>query len=102
MRRVHGTVRSLMLLLAGSLGLLGRWNPGTASRNGTLMARPVERSQRTKAHSGGFPFCCGPSACGAGDENRTRMASLEDENREALARQFPYVQRKRLTLSSRE
>jgi hypothetical protein len=25
---------------------------------------------------------------GAGDENRTRMTSLEDENREALARPF--------------
>jgi hypothetical protein len=30
------------------------------------------------------------------------MTSLEDENREALTRQFPYVQRKRLTLISRE
>jgi hypothetical protein len=28
-------------------------------------------------------------ASGAGDENRTRMTSLEDENRHALARQFP-------------
>jgi hypothetical protein len=42
------------------------------------------------------------AVCGAGDENRTRMASLEDENRDALTRQFPYVQRKRLTLISRE
>ena len=30
------------------------------------------------------------------------MASLEDENREALARPFPYMQRKRLTAISRE
>jgi hypothetical protein len=30
------------------------------------------------------------------------MASLEDETLEALARQFRYMQRKRLTLNSRE
>jgi hypothetical protein len=40
--------------------------------------------------------------CGAGDENRTRMASLEDETREALARRFPFMQRKELTLISPE
>ena len=41
-------------------------------------------------------------ANGAGDENRTRMTSLEDENRHALARQFPYMRRKRLTMINRE
>jgi hypothetical protein len=30
------------------------------------------------------------------------MTSLEDENRDALARRFSYMQRKRLTLNSRE
>jgi hypothetical protein len=30
------------------------------------------------------------------------MTSLEDENREALARKFPYMQRKRLPMISRE
>ena len=30
------------------------------------------------------------------------MASLEDENREALARQFPCMQRKGLTMINRE
>jgi hypothetical protein len=39
---------------------------------------------------------------GAGDENRTRMTSLEDESRQALARSFPYIQRKRLTMINRE
>jgi hypothetical protein len=38
---------------------------------------------------------------GAGDENRTRMASLQDETGEALARRFPCLQRKKLT-NSRE
>ena len=42
--------------------------------------------------------CC----CGAGDENRTRMASLEGETEEALARRFAYLQRKRLTTASHE
>jgi hypothetical protein len=35
-----------------------------------------------------------PKSAAAGDENRTRMTSLEDETLEALARSFPYVQRK--------
>jgi hypothetical protein len=39
---------------------------------------------------------------GAGDENRTRMTSLEDESRQALARPFPYMQRKMLTIINRE
>ena len=30
------------------------------------------------------------------------MTSLEGENREALARRFPGIQRKRLTMTSRE
>jgi hypothetical protein len=29
-------------------------------------------------------------------------SSLEDENREALARPFPYMQRRRLTMINRE
>ena len=36
------------------------------------------------------------------DENRTRMTSLEDETLDALARRFPYLQRKRLTAISRQ
>jgi len=39
---------------------------------------------------------------GARDENRARMTSLEDETGEALARRFPYMQRKRLTANGRE
>jgi hypothetical protein len=39
---------------------------------------------------------------GAGDDNRTRMTSLEDESRVALARQFPYMQRKTLILINRQ
>jgi hypothetical protein len=39
---------------------------------------------------------------GRGDENRTRIASLEDETLEALARRFPYLQRKWLTMVSRQ
>jgi hypothetical protein len=30
------------------------------------------------------------------------MTSLEDENRDALARRFPYLQTKTLTMASRE
>jgi hypothetical protein len=41
-------------------------------------------------------------ATGAGDENRTRMTSLEDETGEALARWFPYMRRKALTVNCRE
>jgi hypothetical protein len=33
--------------------------------------------------------------------DRTQMTSLEDENRDALARQFPYMQRKTLTMINR-
>ena len=39
---------------------------------------------------------------GAGDENRTRMTSLEGETQEALARRFTYLQRKTLTVIGRE
>ena len=39
---------------------------------------------------------------GAGDENRIRMTSLEDETEEALARRFTYLQRRMLTMISRE
>jgi hypothetical protein len=39
---------------------------------------------------------------GAGDENRTRMASLEDETLRAVARRFPYMQRKGLAIASHE
>jgi hypothetical protein len=40
--------------------------------------------------------------CGAGDENRTRMTSLEGEIREAMTRPFPYMQRKKQTVINRE
>jgi hypothetical protein len=43
-----------------------------------------------------------PPSRGSSGENRTRMTSLEDENRKALATPFPCMQRKRLTMVNRE
>jgi hypothetical protein len=54
-----------------------------------LMAHVVARAQCAllKAHGG---------------LAKAALTSLEDENRESLARRFPYTQRKRLTVISRE
>ncbi len=69
-----------------------------------LMAHVVARAQCAllKAHGGMAKAALTRDALRAGDENRTRMTSLEDETHEALARRFPYIQRKRLTPNSRE
>ena len=58
-----------------------------------LMAHVVARAQCTplKAHGGTAKAALSRTSLRAGDENRTRMTSLEDETKEALARRFPYV-----------
>jgi hypothetical protein len=56
----------------------------------------------SRLHVNDFRGVGRPRTPAADDENRTRMTSLEGETPKAVARRFPYMQRKWLTMNSRE
>jgi hypothetical protein len=80
------------------------WGSGGQLLARRLMAHVMARARSARAGAttaGQSALRLGRSG-GAGDENRTRMTSLEDETLHAVARRFPYMQRKGLAMTSHE